>query len=340
MPTQVINGQSYEQYSPEWYAAQQADTVNRAGVSGTAEGTGEANYLSKLSPTLAGLYSAVGGSGGGVSGAGVPATVSYGGGASGMPGTVGYSAPSSTMDGLNSTVSSSGLTGPQTSTYNPTATIGPLNLAASDTAEFANAKDQAGQTANASMTGLQQALAGRGMGGAGYEAGQIGNTLSTAANQIGAASRAKAIEDANLTAQGNIANLNAGVAQRGQDISAQEGAANRGLAGKQAAFSGDIAQRGQTLSAEEAAANRQAEEAATAFEGGVTQRGQTLGAEEAANNAAYSGSIAQRGQDIGAAENAADLAQRQAALKSQQTLAILQSVLGGKSSTVQPGYVY
>lgn len=338
MATQVINGQSYEQYTPEWYAAQRADVVNRAGVSGTAEGTGEANYLSKLSPTLAGLYSAIGGNGGGTSGASTPGTVSYGGSGGGTPGTVSYSAPSSTMGAPS--VSSSGLTGPQTSTYNPTATIAPLNLAASDTASFANAKDQAGQTASASMLGLQQALAGRGMGGAGYEAGDIGRTLSTAANTIGAAGRAKAIEDANLTAQGNVANLNAGVAQRGQDIGAEEGAANRGLQGKEAAFSGDIAQRGQTLSEQEADANRQAEEAATAYSGGVTQRGQDIGAETAARNAEYSGSIAQRGQDIGAAESAADLAQRQAALKASQTLQILQSVLGGKSSSVQPGYVY
>lgn len=338
MPTQVINGQSYEQYSPEWYAAQKADTVDRAGVSGTAEGTGEANYLSKLSPTLSGLYSAIGGNNGGTSSAGVPASVSYGGGGS-TPGTVSYSAPSSTM-GVPSAVSSSGLTGPQTSTFNPTATIGPLNLASSDAAAFANAKDQAGQTASASMTGLQQALAGRGMGGAGYEAGQIGSTLATAANTIGAAGRAKAIEDANLTAEGNVANLNAGVTQRGQDIGAEEGAANRTLQGKEAAFSGDISQRGQTLSAQEADANRAAEEASTAFSGGVTQRGQDLSAATAARDAAYSGSIAQRGQDIGAAESAADLAARNAALKSNQTLQILQSVLGGKSSSVQPGYVY
>lgn len=306
MPSQIINGQSYEQYTPAWYKAQQDDTINRAGVAGTAEGTGEANYLSKLSPTLAGLYSAVGSSGG-TSTAGRPSTVGYpsapggGGGSTANPAQVSFPTGGSSM------------------TMSPTATIAPLDLSASDAAAFANAKDQAGQTAGASMTGLSQALAGRGMGGAGYEAGQIGSTLSTAANTIGSAGRAKAVEDANLTAQGNVANLNASVAQRGQDIGQKESQAGLDAAARNTAYSGGITQRGQDIGTQEAQANREAEQAASQ----------------------YSGAITQRGQDIGQAENAADLAQRQAQLKSQQTLAILQSVLGGgKSSSVQPGYVY
>ena len=327
MQTINIGGQQYVPGSPEAQAAQNAYTVQQTGVGGTAAGTGEANYLNELSPSLMGLYSAVGLGGSSGYGAGaVPGRVAYptsGGGGStaslAMPGSV--TAPSD--------VSSSGLTSGEQGTYNPTATIAPLNLAASDNAAFANAKDQAGQTAQASMTGLQQALAARGMGGAGYEAGQIGNTLATAANQIGAAGRAQAIEDANLTAEGNVANLGAQVSQRGQDIGAQQGAASRALAGQEAAYSGDIAQRQQTLSAAEEDANRQAEAASTAYGGSISQEEAAANRAASAANSAYGGAVTQRQQDISAAEQAAELAQQQAQLKSTNTLAILQSVLGG-----------
>jgi hypothetical protein len=330
---QIVNGQQFAIGSPQWYAAQQADTVRRQGVAGTAAGTGEANYLAELSPSLQGLYSAAGLNGPSVSMGAIPDTVS--GGGTGVAGTVGYQAPAESA--INpAQVDSSGLTSAETSQYNPTAQIAPLDLAASDNAAFATAKDQAARTAQASMTGLQQALAARGMGGAGYEAGQIGNTLATAANTIGEAGRTKAIEDANLTAQGNLANLGAQVTQRGQDIGAQQATAGRALQGKEAAYSGGITQRQQDMAAQEEQANRQAEEAGTAFQGGISQRAQDIGA----NEAAYSGQIAQRGQDIGAAESAASLAQQQAALKSSNTLAILRSVLGGGPPANAGAYVY
>ncbi len=373
--TQIIGGQSYQQYTPEWYAAQDANTIHRAGVAGTAGGTGEANYLSALSPSLQGLYQSMSSGGGGYGGSSSSTpTINYGGGSGqatstpsavsygGMPSTVNYgSTPTAVNYGNNpNDVSSAGLTSSGVET-GKTATIGPLDLAQSDAAAFATAKDQAAKTAGASMTGLQQALAARGLGGAGYEAGQIGGTLSREANTIGEAGRAKAVEDANLTAQGNVANLSAGVAQRGQDISSKQSDAARRLAAEEAAYSGGIAQRGQDIGAREAAfsggiAQRGQDIGArdAAFSGGIAQRGQDIGA----NDAAYSGSIAQRGQDIGAndaaarlaaeragtafsggitqrgqdiqqQESAAALAQEQARLKSQQTLSILQSVMGG-----------
>ena len=329
MQTINIGGQQYVPGSPEAQAAQNAYTVQQTGVGGTAAGTGEANYLNELSPSLMGLYSAVGLGGSSGYGAGaIPGSVAYptsGGGSGG--GSVSLAMPGSVT--APSDVSSSGLTSGETSTYNPTATIAPLNLAASDNAAFANAKDEAGQTAAASMRGLTQALAARGMGGAGYEGGQIGNVLATAADTTGQATRAKAIEDANLTAEGNVANLGAQVTQRGQDIGAQQGAASRALAGKEAAFSGDIAQRQQTLSAAEEDANRQAEAASTAYGGSISQEEAAANRAAQAASTAYGGAVTQRQQDIGAAESAAELAQRQAQLKSTNTLAILQSVLGG-----------
>ncbi len=323
MAAQIINGQSYEPYTPAWYAAQDANKVHQAGVSGTAGGTGEANYLNALSPSLQGLYRSMGLSTDGSFGSSStsPSTVAYGGSSTNtaMPATTNYGGFS------GDPVSSKGLTSDAISTT-PTATIGPLDLAKSDTAAFATAKDQAAQTAGASMTGLQQALAGRGMGGAGYEGGQIGQTLGREANTIGAAGRQQAVTDANLTAQGNLANLQAGVTQRGQDISAKQSDAARALTAAEDAYSGGIAQRGQDIGGRESAAG---------FD--VSQRGQDIGARQsdaalAAEKAgtAYSGAITQRGQDIQQQEAAATRAQQAATLRSQQTLAILQSVLGNK----------
>lgn len=327
--TQIINGQPYTMYTPQWYAAMSADKVRTAGVEGTAGGTSEANYLSALSPSLQGLYRSLGMSTSDGSG-------SFGSSSTSSPATVGYSGTSSTAPPAalsyggfgGDQVSSAGLKSDAISTT-PTATIGPLDLSKSDTAAFATAKDQAAGTASASMTGLQQALAGRGMGGAGYEAGQIGGTLGREANTIGAAGRAQAVTDANLTAEGNLANLSAGVAQRGQDIGAKQSDAARALAAAEAAYTGGIAQRGQDIGGAEAAAGFN-----------VSQRGQDIGANESADQlrereagTAYTGGITQRGQDIQQQEAAAELAQRQAALRSQQTLAILQSVLGHRGAS-------
>ncbi len=58
--SQIINGQSYQMYTPEWYQAQQADTIRRAGIGGAAQGAGQANYMNAVSPSLAGLYAAIG----------------------------------------------------------------------------------------------------------------------------------------------------------------------------------------------------------------------------------------------------------------------------------------
>ena len=304
--SQIVNGSTYTPYSPEWYQAQQADTIRRQGVAGTAAGTGEANYLSALSPSLQGLYSAAGLGGRSSTTTGMPSEIGYPGGGGG-----------SASFGADP-VSSSGLTGQPSTVSSPTATIAPLNFDAANNAAFATAKDQAAKTASASMLGLNQALGARGMGGAGYEAGQVGNTLGREANTIGEAGRAQAINETNLRARAAEANLGAQVTQRGQDIGARESAANRALAGSEAAFSGGIAQRGQTIGANEAAANLAAERAAGQF----------------------SGNIAQRGQDIQSAESAANLAQQAAALKSQNTLAILRSVLGGGPAPNAGAYVY
>ncbi len=144
--SQTINGQSYEMFTPQWYAAQDANKVHQAGVSGTAGGTGEANYLDALSPSLQGLYRSMGLSSGtgtsGTSSTSTPSTVNYGGTGStstAMPSAVNYSGFG------GAPVSSKGLTSDAIST-SPTQTIAPLDLSKADTAAFATAKDQANNT--------------------------------------------------------------------------------------------------------------------------------------------------------------------------------------------------
>lgn len=224
---QIIAGQTTTPYTPEWYQQQDADAIRRYGVAGTAQGRGEANYLKEVSPSLSGLYAAMSG----------------GGAVDGTGGTGNFSSVSYPTGGTNTPT-------------NPTASIAPLDFKAANSAAFATAKDQAAQTAGASLQGLQQALAGRGMTGGGYEAGQIGQTLAREANTIGEAGRAEAVHEADLAARAGEANLSSQVAQRGQDIGQQESGAERAARAAEAAYSGGIAQRGQDISAAEEAANR------------------------------------------------------------------------------------
>lgn len=127
------------------------------------------------------------------------------------------------------------------------ATTGPGadQLKASNDAAFATAKDEAANTTQAAMQGLQGDLQARGMGGAGYEAGQVGHTLANEADQIGAASRQNAgvRYDQNLT-RANV-DTQAQVAQRGQTIGAEQAQAGDALTA-----------RGQDINAATAAAQR------------------------------------------------------------------------------------
>lgn len=135
----------------------------------------------------------------------------------------------------------------------PASTVAPVqydsaSLDAADSAAFGKAKDQASQTARAALTGLSGELSARGMGGAGYEAGQIGGTLSREANTIGDASRSEAQNRADMMMHAADENYQGAVTQRNQDVNASTSANN-------AKFSGDIAQRGQSLQANEAGTN-------------------------------------------------------------------------------------
>lgn len=102
-------------------------------------------------------------------------------------------------------------------------------LDAARSAAFARAKDNAANTADASMKALTEELGRRGMQGGGYEAGQIGNTLAREADQIGEAGREQAIQDANFATHAADENFQGAITQRGQDISAAQANAQRQL---------------------------------------------------------------------------------------------------------------
>lgn len=199
-------------------------------------------------------------------------------------------------------------------------------LKSNNDAVYARAKDDAGNTARAALTGLTGELQGRGMGGAGYEAGQIGSTVSRAANTIGEASRQnaqtqydQALARANMQDQLNVT-------QRGQDISSLNSMYGNDIGAFTASRGQDLgastAARGQDLSLASAKYGTDASSALTA-------RGQDLGkysTDVNAGVAAAGHSLTARGQDISkygidtSAEEATNALAQQKQLANQQAL--------------------
>lgn len=100
----------------------------------------------------------------------------------------GLRADSQAQQGLINTLKSNGLLNPiQAPTYGGSG--GAPNTDAAAASIFGAGKDRAAQIANSSLTGLSSALAARGMGGAGYEAGQVGKIAGTAEGAVSAANR-------------------------------------------------------------------------------------------------------------------------------------------------------
>lgn len=210
---QTIGGTNYEMYTPAWYQARDQNQIHQSQVNGAASGKGLGSAWDSLPASLRGLIDPSGSS-------------------SSSSSSAAFSVPGVGDFGWSGLGSSDG----------PAAVkpVAPVDLTSANSAAFATAKDQAAQTARASLDALSGELASRGMGGAGYEAGQIGGNLSREANTIGAASRAEAINEASLRADENKTNYEGSIAQRGQDISA---------AGQR--LSAGVATRGQDISAAE-----------------------------------------------------------------------------------------
>lgn len=102
----------------------------------------------------------------------------------------------------------------------------PQGSAGSDAA-FARGKDQAGQTARASLTALRGEMAGRGLRGSGIEAGEVGKTIARGAAGVNEFTREQAIQDAGNAADLAKQEYQGRITQRGQDIGVAQANASR-----------------------------------------------------------------------------------------------------------------
>lgn len=247
------------------------------GMQNTIFGQEQKGFDSSLG-ALGGLNGALGGPGGG--GGGV------GGGYSGGSGFGGFGGGASPYTPPNL----SGQPSPASS-WNPAASLPDhasiqtgqtaATLQGADNAAYATAKDQAAGTANAALTGLSGALAARGMSGGGYEAGQIGGTLSREANTIGEASRQNAEMRYNQALSTAEQQAQMDTEQRGQDINAT--ATARGQ---------DLAARGQDIGASSAARGQNVNYGIASLGNATAQRGQNVGYAESQNNLALQRQLA------------------------------------------------
>lgn len=280
--TQTINGQSYLMYSPEWYAAMDAQKVHEGSIAGQAAGTGagaaaKASYETKYpgsatppppapfniaslglgagagAPTsapMAGLQ--VSGGGGVPSAPPPPSFSSFSGGASGAPGGGGGTPP-------------------------PVPQIAAPNTAGANANAFARAKDQVGLQTRGALTGLAGAMAGRGTVGSGVEGRGQQGIINQGQQQLGEVSREQSIQDSQLAQRNAELAYSGGITQRGQDISHIDTQNSQALTG-----------RGQDMSY------------------ASTNRGQDITQQDAI----MGNTTAMRGQDIQAQQNRADLAFR------------------------------
>lgn len=242
LQSQLIGGQTYQIGTPAWQAAMEADRIHQGAVGGQTAGAAltalqqaaglpllNSSSSSGSASSASSTVPRVGGTAGGSS------TSSGGVETPGWPG----SAPGGSPGGSYPTV-------PQ---------IRPVDNTAANAARFAQAKDQAGQTARGSLTALRDELGGRGMLGGGVEAGATSGLIERAAQGANDMTRQNAITDANQNEENALATYQGGITQRGQDQS--YGATLRGqdLSAQQNRDANalqyraqDITQRGQDIS--------------------------------------------------------------------------------------------
>lgn len=111
-----------------------------------------------------------------------------------------------------------------------TASVAPIDTRAADDARFARARDQAGMTGRASLNSLRGLLGETGQLGGGAEAAATRDIVQRAAGQMGEVGRSQAIQGSERNFQTALANQQAALTRRGQDIGAQEAQARLALA--------------------------------------------------------------------------------------------------------------
>jgi hypothetical protein len=102
------------------------------------------------------------------------------------------------------------------------ARIGAPDMAAAQAAQFARAKDQAGEVARSALAGLRSQLGGRNLLGSGAELRGMANVANRGVAQLGELSRDQAIQGSEANQQAALANFQGQITQRGQDIGAQQ----------------------------------------------------------------------------------------------------------------------
>lgn len=107
-------------------------------------------------------------------------------------------------------------------TSEPTTTAPAFDEAAARATAFGRAKDQAGQTALASLQALHDVMAGRGMAGSTVEGDATAEIIGGAGNDVNHATDNQLIADLDRAAQISDREASLGVTRRGQDMSQQQ----------------------------------------------------------------------------------------------------------------------
>jgi hypothetical protein len=218
---QIINGQTYEQYSPQWYDAMRDSNVEKGRT---------------LGRTTKAAYDAMGN----------PAdTESSSGSGSGSLEGIANTIPriGDSPDGGGGTFA-----GPGRVEH-----INPIDMSKANSAAFGRAKDQVGQETSGALTGLRSALASRGMLGSGAESRGTVSAITKGQGQLGEVSRQQAENEANQNLDIAKTNYSGDISQRGQDVTTR----GQDMDYRSTHRGQDITQRGQDIQQQEANASLQ-----------------------------------------------------------------------------------
>lgn len=181
---------------------------------GTAAGATQNAYTTAATPGLAGLINGTGGT-----------SSASGGGGSLSPLT---SLSSAAGLGGSGTAGVGGVVGSGTTAS--AGAIAPIDNTAANSAAFGAAKDTAGQLGRSSLDSLRSLLGETGQLGGGTESQGTRDIVENAAGQLGQVSRDQATTQSGQALDIAKTNQGSAVTQRGQDIQAQEAAAQLQLA--------------------------------------------------------------------------------------------------------------
>lgn len=221
---QIINGQTYSMYSPEWYSAQRANEVQKGTTAGQTAGAAETGFLGSLPPSLSGLI-----------GAGATGTASAIGSATGGAGSSGTGGAFGTGAGPTGAGGGTGGSGSGSGGGSIAAPTMP-DPTAMDAQQFARAKDTVGQTGRASIDALNGELGASGMMGGGAQVQGTRDVVNAGQEQLGKVASDQATANAATAADFAKTGYEGAIAQRGQNIQASEAASQLALAQNNAAF--------------------------------------------------------------------------------------------------------